>query len=567
MKTKSNKNIIYSTLFILALVVYSLLLVNQGIHPTDVGYNYGNFEHFDTLDGMWKFSTYLATAIGAAFTHLPGGHTLLGLNIYTGLVKASIAVITYLLCVKVFHIHRGVAFLAELAALGYCWCPTALLYNYVTYLLFTLGAVLLCIAVEKEKNYWYILAGVCLGVNVMVRIPNLAEMALIAALWFYCIIRKIKFAEAMKRTGYCILGYVIGIAVILLWIVCRYGATAYIQGIQEILSMPGEAGSYSLKYMLLGDYYEYRTNLIWLILALVYTVIGIILFRVSAGKMLWYKRIFYCICNLSLIALYYRLGMFRFVYYDYVGIIRVGILFLMLAGALGLYVMFFGGEDYALRMHGATMGIIILITPLGSNNLLFTAENNLFWVMPFVFHFCYKWLTKKVPYYLETLRITYVTLVLFVAVQGVLFGSTFVFRDGINGEKRTEKITEIQALKGMYTRPEMKKSLMEINDYLVNNNLQDTDAILYQDLPGLSFFLGLEPAMTTTWPDLASFSTDKFRMELERIGARNTTEEKPLLILGCDLQTDDVKINMLREYVEKYGYDQVFTNDLCSIYR
>ena len=163
------------------LVVYSLLLVNQGITVTDTGYNYGNFVNFDSLDSMWKFSTYLANATGVFFTHLPGGQTMLGLNLYTGLVKALIALVIYFVCVRVFDIRREIAFLAELMALGYCWCPTALLYNYITYLLFTLGAMFLCVAVKKENDFWYIPAGVCLGLDVMVRLPNLAEMALILA--------------------------------------------------------------------------------------------------------------------------------------------------------------------------------------------------------------------------------------------------------------------------------------------------------------------------------------------------------------------------------------------------
>ena len=57
-------------IFPVLLTVYSLLLVNQGVTVTDTGYNYGNFIHFESLDGMWKFSTYLATAIGSFFTKL-----------------------------------------------------------------------------------------------------------------------------------------------------------------------------------------------------------------------------------------------------------------------------------------------------------------------------------------------------------------------------------------------------------------------------------------------------------------------------------------------------------------
>ena len=54
MKTRINK--VCNLLMPVLLVVYSLLLVNQGVTVTDTGYNYGNFVNFDSLDGMWKLS-------------------------------------------------------------------------------------------------------------------------------------------------------------------------------------------------------------------------------------------------------------------------------------------------------------------------------------------------------------------------------------------------------------------------------------------------------------------------------------------------------------------------------
>lgn len=561
-------------IFPLILVLYSLLLVNQGITVTDTGYNYGNFTNFDSLDGMWKFSTYLATAVGALFTHLPWGGTMLGLNVYTGLVKALIAVGVYFACVKVFHMHEGLAFLAELVALGYCWCPTALLYNYCTYLLFNLGAVLLCIAVKKEKNLLYILAGAALGVNVLVRLPNLAEMALVFGLWFCCAIRKVKVAETVRRTALCAAGYGLGAGGVLGYICCRYGADAYISGIREILAMPGEAGAYSLKSMIMGDIYAYRSNLRWLWIALVFILLGMVLFAVAGERFLKGKRILYAASNILLIFVYRYLQMFKFVYYAYDSVHLVGTFFLIIAGLLGLYVMFWGGEDYDLRMHAAVMGIVILVTPLGSNNYLFSAVNNLFWVTPFVFRCCCKLLRerrdppdKRGLLSMEPLKITLVSLVLFVCVQGILFGAVFVFRDGTNGEKRDTKITEIAALKGMYTTADNAEALNSLHAYLQSEGLTEAEVILYYNVPGLAFYMDLEPALSSTWPDMDSFSVDKFRQELERVKNSSTAAEKPLLILGCPLEGEGVKLEILRKFAADLGYELAFSNEMFFLYR
>ncbi|MGN0401973.1 MAG: hypothetical protein ACI4HQ_06895 [Acetatifactor sp.] len=558
----------------LLLVVYALFLVNQGITVTDTGYNYGNFINYDSLDGMWKFSTYLATALGALFTRLPYGRIMLGMNVYTGLVKVLIALIVYFVCVKVFRMKKSLAFTAELVALGYCWCPTALLYNYCTYLFFNLGAILLCIAVKKEKNYFYILAGVCLGLNVLVRLPNLAEMALIAALWFYCIIRKEKFGDTLKRTALCVAGYGLGIGGVLAYISARYGFGAYLKGIRELLEMPGEAGGYSLKNMILGDIDIYIYNMRWLLPALGFVVAGMALYAVCRGRHLPGKRVFYLVCNVLLIFVYRWLGLFKFVYTTYEGVYSVGSYFLIISGLLGLYVMFFGGEDYELRMHAAVMGIIILITPLGSNNYLFTAVNNLFWVMPFVLRCCQKIVTngreafdKRGILSTEPLKITLVFLVGFVCVQGVLFGSVFVFRDGMGEAKRDVMITDIEVLKGMYTTAENAEALNSLHAYLDQEELKGREVILYQDIPAIAYYMDLKPAISSTWPDLVSYSVEKFRQELERVKESYSKEDKPLLILGCLPEEEGVKMDLLREFMDELDYEMSFSNDKWFLYR
>ena len=347
MQTKKNSNIA-DILFVILLTGYSLMLVNQGMTLTDTGYNYGNFTNADSLDNMWKFSTYLANALGSFFTHLPLGRTLLGLNVYTGLVKAATAVMTYLFCVRSLNMRRGIVFASQLMALGYCWCPTALLYNYCTYFLFTLGAILLCLAVQSEKTGYYIGAGVCLGVNVLVRFPNLAEMTLIAALWTYCIIKKEKLSEGIKRTGWCVLGYLTGIAVMIGIIFLRYGPATYIEGIRQLFAMSAEAPSYSMKAMVMGSFLSYVQNLKWLGIMFLFAAVGIIVDYIIPETLLRVKRVLLLLLVFGMIVVFYLLGMYRFIYYAYPSIYTVGIVFLMVSGLLALAVLFFGKERYGI---------------------------------------------------------------------------------------------------------------------------------------------------------------------------------------------------------------------------
>ena len=567
---KSKLNMAADIFFPVALVIYSLLLVNQGITVTDTGYNYANFVNFHSLDNMWKFSTYYATALGYFFTRLPGGMTLLGLNIYTGLIKTAIALCIYYACVKGLKLRKDLTFFAELVALGFCWCPTALIYNYLTYLLFNLGAFLLLMAVRDEKPKYYVLAGVALGFNVLVRLPNLAEMALIFALWFCCIFKKIPFVDILKKTGLCIAGYAAGLLVGLLGIFIKHGPSAYFDGILRMISMPSDNGAYTVGSMVMNMYYNYRNNLKWLLLACCFVVLGTLFYLIVGKKIPMVKKILFTLASLSIIAIYYKCGVFNLSYYNYSSMYTIGIIFLMMSGAMALYVMFFGKEDHVFRMHAMIAGILIVVTPLGSNNVQYSSLNNLFLVMPFVlecirrlFLFCRQAQKKPGRFSAEPLLIVLSVLTLFTAVQGVLFGACFVFRDGTNGEKRIAQVADNSVLVHMVTNEKNAAELSDLNAYLTAEGLKGSEALLYQDVPGLSFFMDLKPAISTVWPDLDSFSGEVFDQELSALEASGS---KPPVITGKIEDETNPKVQRLRQYLQTLGYEQTYDKGY-SVYR
>lgn len=104
METKKNKWLVWTenALLPLILALYPLRHVWMGIDLRDTGYNYANFRYMGLahMDSMWVFSTYLANAVGHFFSLLPGGDTLLFMNIYTALVVSVTALIAYFFLVK-----------------------------------------------------------------------------------------------------------------------------------------------------------------------------------------------------------------------------------------------------------------------------------------------------------------------------------------------------------------------------------------------------------------------------------------------------------------------------------
>ncbi|MDE6014503.1 MAG: hypothetical protein K2H41_02210, partial [Acetatifactor sp.] len=179
------KKVWWESLLVVILFWYPLRHIYWGLDLWDTGYNYANFVYMglDHMDSMWLFSTYLANVVGHFLTMLPGAGGLVGMNLYTGLFASALAIMGYFFCTRKLGISRGITFVGELAALSLCWCPTALIYNYLTYVLFLACVILLYIGLTDNRMWCLFAAGICLGTNVLVRFSNLPEAAMIAAVW------------------------------------------------------------------------------------------------------------------------------------------------------------------------------------------------------------------------------------------------------------------------------------------------------------------------------------------------------------------------------------------------
>jgi len=160
------------------LFICSFYDFNKGIDIKDAGYSLNYFLHYDSYPGNRLISRFWSNVVGHLFSKLPGGDTWYGLSFYATTIIATTVVIAYFVCKRVMDFR--VAAIAELFAVFFCWNPNVILYDYMSFLLFTLGGYLLLIALEKEEQKrYYFLAGVVLGMNVFVRLPNLAEMAVV----------------------------------------------------------------------------------------------------------------------------------------------------------------------------------------------------------------------------------------------------------------------------------------------------------------------------------------------------------------------------------------------------
>ncbi len=565
-------------LFPLILAVFPLVKMAYGVDLADTGYSLGNYRFFPAAEGTWVLNTYLSQVTGYLFTLLPFGKLMLGMKFYTSLFVSLMALIGY----RFFRtkMPAWVAFLGELAAIGLCWCPTVILYNYMTYFFFLLGAILLFRGLAGEHAVCLVLAGVCLGINVLVRNPNVMEAALIVCVWYYGYIRRKEMRAVVRETLYCMAGYVGAVAVMLLIMVIHYGIQAPVDMISGLTGVAGHAEDYALSQMLAAIIDAYLHGMRWLLYMILCILPGIPFFMIRRDKFPRIRKAVYCLAILFLFAVLERWGMYNFRYYQKEAALQWAVIFVILSLVNMIWMLYTKKTDVHWKLIAMTGIVIILVTPLGSNNHVWPIINNLFFVAPITLWMIVKFTIWGQKYIgsestlipLFPLKAMQLAIAAALLVQSIGVGGLYVFNDGETGELKNTRITQNTVARGMVTTRANAVHLEEISVFLAEHpEWAERKLILYGDIPALSYYLDRETAIGSAWPDLDSESIGKLEENLSRLTGRMTENrnERPLIIFNVKMDAekqDSPKKAMLDGFIGDNQYQEVFQNEQFIVY-
>lgn len=571
-------------LFPLCLLSFAMIGANQGADLTDTTYSMGNYMYFETMTGSWKYATFLANLLGSGLFFVTGG-SFLWMNVISKLLVGLIAVICYFLMKQ--YISPYLVFFGEIVALGLCWCPTVILYNYLSYMFFAIAALLLIKACREEKPFFLFLAGVFLGINVMVRIPNVLQVLMIFAVWYHVV----KSGEEQKgklfwkRTGICIAGFAAGFLLAILLMVLTGGGNGFSDMVEWLLSMlvsGSDSGGYSAGAMVGNIMEDYALNLKWLFVLLAGMALGCFLFRKWNKKYLWIAKAGYFGCLAFMVVYFYRNWVFRLDYSNYSAIFNLSVIFIMLGSVLAVWQLTMNRREVRESELAILLLVIFTISPLGSNNHLYSSINNFFVAAPIVLHLMKK-IADKYREKREGFPIRWMmrTFVLILAVQSVLFHLEYVFRGPTVAEYRNYCLQEANAMNGMWTNEGHGKAMEELCSFMKESA---TDAVvLYGEIPGVSYLLGQECAVSTSWPDLASFSLADWEADLRSVGnwdgvsiivapdivmwfeADETGEEELLSFMSEDYRME--KVHALYDVILEEGFTITFENEEFVVYQ
>lgn len=616
------KNLL-ENLFIVILTFYPLRHVYWGLDLWDTGYNYANFVYMGTehMDPMWLFSTYLSSAVGHLFTKLPGAGSLVGMNFYTGLFGSLLALMGYWFCTRKLKMQFWLVFVGEMGAISLCWCPTALLYNYMTYALFLGCVILLYQGLTGERKGCLIGAGVCLGVNVLVRFSNLPEMAMILAVWVYDFIvwreegkqRGSFWKRILQHTGWCLLGYAAALAVMYCYIHLRYGMGQYIEGISRLFAMTDDAADYKAAAMIRKMIDTYVENLYWAVRMALIAGVGTVLASAAAmvrravtgpsqEKMkksraafgLGLKLLIYVSGVLlagAMLVWLYRSGKFcSLEFYNYGSMLRPGVLFLMLTLLIAAIRIFHPGCRREEKLISGMLILVILLTSLGSNNGVFPSLNNLFVAAPYTLWESFRFIRgageKRIarviinPFPAKCILTAFLLMCLF---QFGGFGVEFVFAESTGVQDIGDLAENNEILKNVKMSEEKARWMTELTAYVQENELQGREVILYGYIPALSYYLQM-PSAFNPWSDLASYSYEAMVEDMQELngetpviilenrcaeyldGGRKALEDLQVEAAEVEKMVSDRKLLLLEDFMEENHYELTFRNEKFALY-
>lgn len=569
-------------LFIVMLILYPFRHVSFGVDLMDGGYSYANFTYCgeEYMDSMWFFATWLANVVGHFLGKLPFGNLMLGMNIYTTLFVSAMAVVGYYFFTKELGLPKWIVFVSEMVAVSLCWVPTAALYNYLTYFLLLWGVILLYRGLVKEKNWCLIGAGICLGLNVGVRFSNLPQMGLVLAVWYYCIRKKVAWKETCKKTVLCILAYVGSFGLLFVIIGVLYGFGDYTEGIRRLFAMTEYATDYAADSMLKTMVKGYTAIGYWFKRCVLAGGITLVICGVFPKKCALLKKIITAAVMLGLMwwckdSGFYSLDSRSYysVYYPYI---------LLFVAAMGIAVFNLCDKNVSedKKLQAVIMLILILVTSLGSNNAILSTINNLFFILPCLGGLVHDFVVQKEHIIFWPFKAFLLIYLVFAIWQAGKYGYHYVYEEAAGAMDLSVEISKVPRLKGMYTGAEKAEELEALYEFLKESGLREKECMLFGDIPGISYYMELPPALNI-WSDLRSYSPTTMERDMKEIEAQIESDGTyPIIIMHKKYEgyyqkgdesilpeekTIKMKLDYLCGFIEKYEYRSLYESGYFEV--
>ena len=550
----------------LAIFVWSALFAWQGLDFTDLGFSLATYQQFYSAP---ETNTYfLLNWLTAFLGHWVGealGGTVLAYNLSASLTLALTGVIAYLGLQLVFG--RGWA-LAGCVFVAFLFATKAngnwINYNNLTALFFTLGAVTLFYGLHRERPNWVLIAGLVLGANLFIRLPNLLGIGLVAAIPLQGLLQHWPWRQILRWSLRFIGGYFLGIILIFALIILHGHWDLYLQSLQGIFGKAVDDNSTHSSSMLVRLFL--RDHAYAFFLASLTIGASLLMLRLITNRPVWLRTAVVLLAAVTLALAFKLIESWK---WAVPGLLYCGLLWI-------------GFKEWRARPHLVVLTFIALailvLAPLGSNNGIRNAVYGQWLALPLLLIWLWQGganAALPIVHSMAARRLAATTLIMTLVGYSLVSNWFYSYRDSANRFALTQAVDH-PLLIGTRTTAERAQVVSQLLD-AIPTWVQPGDTLLaYPDLPTVHFLTQTRSWLDNPWPILYREAEIQRRLNdkqaqsaplpvvVRSIGiTRNRTW--PLDSPRSESPEREAAWAALDHFVEDLNYSLVWSNDFFEI--
>ncbi len=499
----------------------------QDLYLAEFGYWAVSFENFFTnpeLIPEIPLGCWLTTFFGALANILFGSLGAIGFKIPAIITLYLILYIVYLL-LNPFTTKKVLLFSLLISEMFINISP----YTYINYYILTtffylLGLLFLYKGLTANKLFFLMIAGLVLGLNIFVRLPNILGISLLFIIIYYELAaEKFTFAQTGKKIIIFLLGYLLAIASILLLMNMIGHYDLYIENIKYLLSNGAGHSSSGIIRMFKDEHYEATKYGLFLFL---------ILFSILVGGRYWAdkKPKKYIILLLSLLLAFLIIYLSEAgTAYDYR--VYAGIVGLILSSLLWIAYKKFKASPRFSTIAIASFLIMELI-PLGSNAYKYQIVFGMYLAIPVITVYLYSLDKINFLYFniskesIQALRsIISLTIIVFSLIVSIYYR-------GNGNEIRWKMIYSMDhpRLRGIFMTKEFARTINELTAAMNKYQKNFTYSLIYEEISTVAYLSDLQPYIYETYP--LWMGVDELKRSLELASSQKSL---PLVVRAIRL--------------------------------
>ena len=563
----------------LATFAWLMLFVWQGLDFTDMGYWLTSYQQFYTHPDTVVAICWLSSFIGH-WTGLALGQDVVAYKLGYVIVVTTSAIIAYrLLAFQLGHSRMLAAMVLLTVFFTRGYAGNWIGYNELTGLFYLAGAALLFLGIVGNQKLLIVLAGIILGANVFVRLPNLLGITLISAIWLHAWAYRWSLRNTLVWSALFFVGFTLGVALIWCLIVLHGHEAIYFQGIQALFDLAVTPKSHHSGSGLLNVFINDHKKAF--IKALLIIGMGAWLANWASKQKTLLRSVIILTSAILLVYIFYIKDNWRWCI--------PGICYIVLLSLVFLKVK----KDTPLALLAFIAGMILVLVPLGSNVGISNSAFGIWLALPLTLIWLWRSDDLSLPLWFKIsnkklkpnnnllitargFRVFTITIIIALLFHSLIGAWKHTYLDSKNRYTMTHPISH-HLLAGTYTTSERAKVVTELLDAMSNYTKPGDEVLAYNVIPTVHFLTETHPWLGNSWPDV---------MDTAKLAVLINQKEQSGIKLSCIVRakgntyfnTWPIEIqplatfwnqeesrHLFSEFEQRHGYRVVWSNKFFEI--